>query len=325
MVEVLNISGHRDNQQTSCPGTLLYERIDEVRDGAAELVPVFGHLTPTYTLDDVTVDGWAIDRFTPADPIDVEVVVDGGTPIVIRADAEVEGLADRYPAAGARHGFRHTVPIDLDTTSIVVRVTAGDERSADLMDLTLFATFIDVEPHRFFAPGVRFLRENDLTTGTRPGLFEPMDRITRAQMATFLHRFMDRPPPDGEAPFTDLTPGSFYVDAVHWLHGAGITTGTTPTTYSPGDLVTRGQMAAFLWRLCGRPAAGRSDFTDIPAGAYYAEAVAWMAKLGITKGVSATEFAPDREITRGEMATFLHRLATTPAAWTTVAPPSVVG
>ncbi|MEZ5243822.1 MAG: S-layer homology domain-containing protein [Acidimicrobiales bacterium] len=324
-VDVRNVSGHRDNQQTSCPGSSLYGRIDEVRIAAAELVPVFGHMTPTYTLDDVHCRGWAIDRFDQAAPQDIEIIVDGGTPLVVRADLEVDGLDTDYPDAGAAHGFDHTVPIDLDTTSIVVRVTAGDGRTADLMDLSLFATFIDVEPTRFFAPGVYFLRKRGLTTGTQPGLFEPMDHVTRGQMATFLHRFMDLPAFSRPAPFDDVVADSFYEDAVNWLYEAGVTTGTSPTTFEPAAFVTRGQMATFLWRMCGEPApTAPSKFVDVPAGAFYEVAVTWMAELGITTGVLPTRFAPLDRIRRGEMATFLYRLATTPAAWSLVDPPSSV-
>jgi hypothetical protein len=325
MVDVRNISGHRDNQQTSCPGTQIYDRLDEIRTSAAELVPVFGHLTPTYTLDDVRVQGWVMDRFSPADVCDIDVIVDGGDPLVVTADLAVEELAADYPDGGGDHGFDHTVAIDLDTTSIVVRATAADGRTADLMDLNLYATFIDVEPHRFFATGVYFLRKNGLTTGSLPGLFEPMDEVTRGQMATFLHRFMDLPDPAETSPFVDLVDDAFYVDAVHWLHGAGITTGTSPTTFDPEDFITRGQMATFLWRLCGEiTPSDTSGFTDVPAGAYFSRAVAWLAQTGITTGTSPTTFSPDDNITRGEMAAFLQRLANTPEAWTVVPPPSSV-
>jgi hypothetical protein len=84
-------------------------------------------------------------------------------------------------------------------------------------------------------------------------------------------------------------------------------------------------MAAFLWRLCGSiPAQGATQFNDVWPGSYYATAVAWMAETGVTTGVTPSLFAPNQQITRGEMATFLHRLATAPEAWAVVEPPSVV-
>ena len=46
-----------------------------------------------------------------------------------------------------------------------------------------------------------------------------------------------------------------YTDAVDWMAENGITTGTSPTEYSPDDIVTRAQMITFVWRLVNRPAA----------------------------------------------------------------------
>ena len=325
MVRVDNISAHRANQATSCPGNGTVARLDEVRNAAAELVPVFGTIVPRYTLDEVALRGWAIDRFSPTAPLEVEVVVDETETTLLTAKEAVADLDVQYPDAGDLHGFDHVVPINLDTASIVVTAKTGDGRAAKLMDLTLFATFIDVEPHRFFAPGIYWLRENELTTGTVPGLFEPMDELSRGQMAAFLWRFMDNPLVDDEAPFTDVRRPSWYAAATDWLYAGKITTGTAPDLFSPDEFVTRGQMATFLWRLCGSIApAAPAPFDDIPPGRYFTEAVAWLFETGITTGLTPKQFAPDAFVTRGEMATFLHRLATTSEAWTVVTPPSVV-
>ena len=54
-------------------------------------------------------------------------------------------------------------------------------------------------------------------------------------------------------------------------------------------------------------------FADVDGGAWYAEAVRWAASEGIVEGVSATEFAPDAEITREQLAAILHRFAGEPA------------
>jgi len=325
MVDLHNISGHRDNQQTACPGNVLYGRIGEVRTGAAEMVPVFGTLTPTYTLDAIGITGWTIDRFAPRSPTTVDISIDDTPPISIIADAPHPGLDESYPTAGIAHGFDHTVPIDIDTTSIRVHTSAADGRTTKLMDLHLFAGFIDVEPTRFFAPGIYWMRQHSLTTGTQPGLFEPMVHVTRAVMATFLWRFMDSPTPVAPAPFDDVPTGIFYSDAVAWLAESGITTGTSATEFSPDVWVTRAQMATFLWRLCGRiEPVGSPQFTDISAESFFTKAVAWLAEIGVTTGVSPDLFDPDGPVTRGQLATFLHRLATTPAAWTITAAPSPV-
>jgi hypothetical protein len=144
-------------------------------------------------------------------------------------------------------------------------------------------------------------------------------------MAAFLWRFMDTPVVEDEAPFVDVRRPSWYASATDWLFANGITTGTAPDLFSPDEFVTRGQMATFLWRLCGSIAPNQpSSFEDVPVGRYFSDAVAWLAETKITTGITATLFAPDAFVTRGEMATFLHRLAATPEAWSVVAPPSVV-
>ena len=144
-------------------------------------------------------------------------------------------------------------------------------------------------------------------------------------MAAFLWRFMDSPVATGKVPFLDVPDESWYSDAVRWLHRTRITTGTGPDTFAPDEFITRGQMATFLWRLCGRiEPENPTAFSDVVAGSYYETAVAWLHQTGITTGISATEFAPERTVIRGEMAVFLRRLATTPAAWTVVEPSSFV-
>jgi len=325
MVLLNNISGHRDNQQTACPGNVLYGRIGEVRTGAADLVPLFGHLSVDYSLDAIAVTGWALDRSAPLTPVNIEVAVDGTGANTFTADIDRPGLDASYPTAGIAHGFDHTVPIDIDTTSILVEARTTDGRSTKLMNLHLFAGFIDVEPARFFAPGIYWLRRHNLTNGTLPGLFEPMDEVSRAVMATFLWRFMDKPTAASPAPFDDVVAGSFYSEAVAWLFEAKITTGVTSTEFRPDDWVTRAQMATFLWRMCGRIAPTVDvPFVDIPAESFYTEAVTWLSQIGVTTGQTSEIYGPDAPVTRGELATFLHRLASTPAAWTVVDPPTPV-
>ncbi|MBT5138784.1 MAG: hypothetical protein HOH36_00760 [Acidimicrobiaceae bacterium] len=325
MVLVDNISPHRANQTTQCPGDGTIARLDQVRQAAAEMVSVFGTIVPRYSLDQIAIHGWAIDRLAPTSTVDVDVIVDHAHTTVVPAQGPVNGLDVRYPESGEHHGFAYTVPIGLDTTSITVVARTEDDRTAKLMDLRLFATFIDVEPHRFFAAGIYWLRKNELTTGTQPGLFEPMDKLSRAQMATFLWRFMDCPLVADASPFIDVARNSWYDAATDWLFASGITTGTAPDLFAPDEIVTRAQMATFLWRLCGSIIpVNPSPFQDVPSGRYFTTAVAWLYETEITTGVTSNHFDPNAFVTRGQMATFLHRLATTSAAWTVVTPPPVV-
>lgn len=117
-----------------------------------------------------------------------------------------------------------------------------------------------------------------------------------------------------ENPFTDLSKSDYFYDAVLWAADKGITSGVTETLFAPNSSCTRAQMVTFLWRANGSPVVDYAmNFTDVPADAYYADAVRWAVSKGITSGTSATTFAPDMTVTRAQTVTFLYRAAGTPA------------
>ena len=186
----------------------------------------------------------------------------------------------------------------------------------DITFTRITTEFFDVSVGRFFTDAVSWLACEAITTGTSTTTFSPDDTVTRGQMAAFLWRFDGRPDPTSlDTPFTDVPAGRFFSAAVAWLAEQGITTGTTATTFSPDDPVTRGQMAAFFWRFSGSPdpASLNTPFTDVPAGRFFSVAVAWLVEQGITTGTTPTTFSPDDPVTRGQMAAFLWRLAGEPA------------
>ena len=114
--------------------------------------------------------------------------------------------------------------------------------------------------------------------------------------------------PTDETPFTDVSADSPYADAIRWAAKNGVTQGKTATTFGPCDPCTRGQSVTFLWRAAGSPASGAATaFTDVAAGSYCADAVAWAVESGVTKGTTATTFSPDAPCTRGQIVTFLFR------------------
>ena len=117
-----------------------------------------------------------------------------------------------------------------------------------------------------------------------------------------------------ENPFTDISKSDYFYDAVLWAADKGITSGVTETLFAPNSSCTRAQMVTFLWRANGSPVVDYAmNFTDVPADAYYADAVRWAVSKGITSGTSATTFAPDMTVTRAQTVTFLYRAAGTPA------------
>ena len=108
--------------------------------------------------------------------------------------------------------------------------------------------------------------------------------------------------------FYDVPNDAYFYEAVKWAVDKGITNGLSDTMFGPYESCTRAQIVTFLWRAAGSPEPKTaSSFTDVPANAYYAKAVAWAVENGITNGMTETTFAPNATCTRGQSVTFLHR------------------
>ncbi len=173
--------------------------------------------------------------------------------------------------------------------------------------------FCDVSDTAYFAFAVEWMVSERITTGVSDSLYGPNQNLTRAQMITFLWRQAGEPTGYPAHRFKDVVPGDFFNKAVEWAKAEGITTGTGPGTFSPGDVVTRGQLVTLMWRRAGsRGGQPNPGFVDVPAGQYFTTAVWWAKALGITTGTGATTFAPADLVTRGQAAAFLHREATLP-------------
>ena len=170
----------------------------------------------------------------------------------------------------------------------------------------------DVSKDSYYYDAVKWAAETGVTTGVGDGLFAPEWVCTRGQIVTFLWRASGSPAPKAtELPFTDVAADAYYAQAVLWAVENGITNGTSETTFSPDQTCTRAHAVAFLYRMSGSPAAAGSTFSDVAADAYYSAAVAWAVEKGITNGTSGTTFSPDDTCTRGQIVTFLYRLAQT--------------
>lgn len=111
-------------------------------------------------------------------------------------------------------------------------------------------------------------------------------------------------------PFADVPSGSWYYDDIAYVYDAGLMTGLTATTFGPNLSTTRGMIVTILWRMENEPAAKHGcPFADVRRGSYYEQAIAWASENGIVTGFDASTFAPDRAITREQLAAILFRFA----------------
>lgn len=168
--------------------------------------------------------------------------------------------------------------------------------------------FSDVSTSAYYYEAVKWAQEKGITGGIGNGLFGPNQPCTRAQIVTFLWRAAGSSEPKSMSSFSDVSADSYYAKAVAWAVENGITTGTGDGKFSPDATCTREQAVAFLYRASGSPAvSGGSAFSDVAANAYYADAVAWAEKNGVTGGIGGGLFGSGNTCTRAQIVTFLYR------------------
>ena len=169
--------------------------------------------------------------------------------------------------------------------------------------------FIDVPAGSYYEDAVIWAVDKGITSGTGATTFNPNGICTRAQAVTFLWRAAGSPDAKTKVmPFADVKAGSYYETAVLWAVENGLTKGTSDTMFSPDATCTRAQIVTFLWRANGSPvASGNSAFTDVASDAYYAAAVTWAEKNGVTGGIGGGLFGSNNNCTRAQIVTFIYR------------------
>jgi hypothetical protein len=166
--------------------------------------------------------------------------------------------------------------------------------------------------HRFYEDIV-WVRDAGITTGCNRGgtLFCPEDAVDRDQMATFLVRALGLSGGGSIDAFTDDNDNP-HERNINILAHNGLTTGCGGggTKYCPDEPVQRDQMATFLVRAYELSGGGSSNaFTDDNDNPHERN-INILAHNEITTGCGGTKYCPDRVVSRGQMAAFLHRAET---------------
>lgn len=179
------------------------------------------------------------------------------------------------------------------------------------------AMFEDVPKSHNFNADIEWLAMRDITRGCNPPSntkFCPDGTVTRGQMAAFLTRALNLPAAS-DAGFRDVSSSHRFYDDINRLAAADITRGCNAANdrFCPDDPVRRDQMAAFLVRAYGFSSINHSGFRDVPAGSRFDLDIRRLATAEVTRGCNPPtndKYCPTRNVTRAQMAAFLHRADT---------------
>lgn len=236
---------------------------------------------------------------------------------IVTNDFLAAGGDTYYAFSAAESGYDTGISLDqvvMDYITEELDGTVTAARYGQTANRIHTISYNDVTAGDWFTPDVIYVTLTGLMNGTGDG-FSPNNNINRAQLVTVLYRMAGEPEVTGENPFTDVPDGQWYTDAVLWAAENNITDGTSETTFSPNNPLTREQMATFFYRFAnfeaGEPIEVTGDlsgYTDADLVADYAvDAMTWAVGEGVISGIGNNTLAPDNTASRAQMATVLTR------------------
>jgi hypothetical protein len=184
--------------------------------------------------------------------------------------------------------------------------------------------FADVPAGGQFSTEISWMAAAGISTGWTEAdgskTFRPLSPVNRDAMAAFMYRLAGKPAftPPATSPFADVPTSSQFYKEITWLADKGVSTGWTEAdgskTYRPLQAVNRDAMAAFMYRLAGKPAftpPATSPFADVPTSSQFYKEITWLAAQGIstgwTEGNGSKTFRPLNAVNRDAMAAFMYR------------------
>ena len=179
--------------------------------------------------------------------------------------------------------------------------------AANVSDMT------DIPSGSWYESAVRYCLNNNYMNGESETKFNPNGTVSRAQMVQVLYNLEGQPGyTSSHTPFEDITPGSWYYNAVRWSEENGIASGTSATTFDPDAPVTREQVATFFANYAkfkNNYSGAQSDLSKYSdrnkISAWAKENISWAVNYGLMSGTSETTLDPQGTCIRAQLAQFI--------------------
>ena len=284
-------------EATPDPGapTRMWGQLTRVNDKSFSLKSTNQGMEPEVILH-VTDDTLYLDAVSGL-PVKTDSIKDGQTVYVYTSPA----MATSLPPQTTGLLFLLNIPADYAVPSYYTVTKVSTATSSGVQVTTDQGTTVDIPKTATFFP---YLTKNivgleNIQVGSRILVWSDAKNVVTRVMI-----FPSAP----LASFTDMKEGDAHYASVQYAVRNRLMTGATETTFDPNGGMTRANVAVALWQAAGAPAAkSAAAFSDMKADADYAGAVAWAAENNLVKGYKDGTFAPDRTITREQLATILYR------------------
>ena len=168
--------------------------------------------------------------------------------------------------------------------------------------------FTDVDSGAWYYNYVKYAWDNGLMVGTTDTTFEPNANMTRAMLAVVLYRMAGTPSVKGMShPFTDVGDGYYAADAITWAYNAGVTAGTSNTTFEPELAINREQIVSMIYRFvkADKPSGTLSFKDSADISSWAVDAVLWASQNKVVSGYPDGTFLPQKNATRAEVTTII--------------------
>ncbi len=266
---------------------------DEICDNCGEMItegsviPAIGHAygEPAWNWE---VDGTATSIFS--------CVHDSVHTVTVEASVDIEETDT---------GYLYTAFVEFEGR------TYTDSKEEEIDPIPFKNPFVDVKESNYYYDAVLWAAENNITSGIDATHFGPQNKVTRAQVVTFLWKASGSPEPTTtENPFTDVKKSSSYYKPILWAAENGITSGTDATHFSPSKECTRAQIVTFLWKYAGspEPTITENPFSDVSKNSGYYRAILWAYENKITAG-TGKQFSTNAVCTRAQTVVLLYHYA----------------
>lgn len=232
------------------------------------------------------------------------------TPVVSWEAQETDGItvgvdgAMTVTKAGTYHVRACMDGVYSDYIDVVV------SEPASLVQYVCYHPFADVSHGAWYEGAVEYVYQNDVMEGMKETLFQPVNEVTRAQVAQVLYNLEGRPNTGTDNAFHDVSDNAWYAKAITWAADNGLANGVKADQFRPNDPITREQLVAFLcryaqWKGLELPTSDVSldQYQDAGQVSSWAQThITQALKAGLIQGKSATKLVPQGTASRAELA-----------------------